>query len=70
MYVCICNTITDKQVRTAVMKGVRLGQDVYAHYGRTVQCGRCLSQMCQLVKGLAPQADQTDAAAQMPLAAE
>ena len=70
MYVCICNTITDKQVRTAVIKGVRRAEDVYAHYGRSVQCGRCLPEMCRLVRELGPHAEEQGATVRLPLAAE
>ena len=70
MYVCICNTITDKQVRTAVRKGARRAQEVYAHYERSVQCGRCLPEMCQLVRDLGLNCEQPCPLMQLPLAAE
>lgn len=70
MYVCICNTITEKQVRTAVVKGVRQADDVYAHYGRAVQCGRCLPEMCQLVRELGLKCEQPCPLKNLPLAAE
>ena len=41
MYVCICNAITDHEVRGAVALGVRSLADLKSTLGVATQCGRC-----------------------------
>lgn len=49
MYVCICNAITDRQVRAAIGAGVRDPERVHPHLGCETQCGRCLDMICDMV---------------------
>jgi bacterioferritin-associated ferredoxin len=41
MYVCICNGITDRDIRGAVELGVRSLADLQATLGVATCCGRC-----------------------------
>jgi bacterioferritin-associated ferredoxin len=42
MIVCICNRITEKEVRAAARSGARTPEGAYAQLGCEVQCGCCL----------------------------
>ena len=42
MIVCVCNRITEAEVREAAHKGARTPETAYAHLGCEVQCGCCL----------------------------
>ena len=42
MIVCVCNRITEKEVRMAAHKGARTPEAAYACVGCEVQCGCCL----------------------------
>jgi bacterioferritin-associated ferredoxin len=42
MIVCVCNRITEKEVREAALAGAREPEDAYAKLGCEVQCGCCL----------------------------
>ena len=42
MIVCVCNRITEKEVREAVHKGARTPEAAYASLDFDVQCGCCL----------------------------
>lgn len=41
MYVCICNGITDKQIRAAASRGVSSLQELRDELGVASQCGGC-----------------------------
>ena len=41
MYVCLCNGITDRQIRTAVASGARCLADLQSTLGVATCCGRC-----------------------------
>ena len=41
MYVCVCNGITDREIRGAVSLGVRTLADLTAMMGVAACCGRC-----------------------------
>jgi bacterioferritin-associated ferredoxin len=42
MIVCVCNRITEDEVRNAAVKGARTPEPAYACLGCEVQCGCCL----------------------------
>ncbi|MEQ1865874.1 MAG: (2Fe-2S)-binding protein [Micropepsaceae bacterium] len=50
MYVCNCNGLTQRQVREAIAK-LRPQEPgaVYRHYGCQPQCGRCVSEVRQML---------------------
>lgn len=41
MYVCICNAITDKQIRQAAAKGATTVMDLTNELGVAAGCGSC-----------------------------
>ncbi len=63
-YVCLCNGITDEQVRQAVCRGARRPKEVYAAAGHAAQCGKCTREILALLRIGAP------ARAALPLPAE
>ncbi|MER2539362.1 MAG: (2Fe-2S)-binding protein [Azonexus sp.] len=42
MYLCICKTVTDRQVRQAVEQGLRTMGDLTGRFGVGIECGKCL----------------------------
>lgn len=42
MYICLCNAITDRDVRAAASSGCTSVSDVYRHCGGQPQCGKCV----------------------------
>jgi bacterioferritin-associated ferredoxin len=42
MYACICNSVSDTQIRQAVEQGARSVGDLSSRLGVGGQCGRCL----------------------------
>jgi bacterioferritin-associated ferredoxin len=44
MYVCVCNGLTERDVRSAARSCTRRQpKDVYGHLGCSVECGSCVS---------------------------
>jgi len=41
MYICLCNGITDDQVRQVAADGAARPREVYSACGCRAQCGRC-----------------------------
>lgn len=41
MFVCLCNAISDKDLKNLADAGVRSVDDAYAQLGGQVQCGQC-----------------------------
>jgi bacterioferritin-associated ferredoxin len=41
MYVCICNQVTDREIRDAVYAGARRLRDIQQNLGVASQCGKC-----------------------------
>lgn len=50
MYVCICNAITDGQVARALGSGCRSVADVFKRVGERPNCGKCVPDLCKLVR--------------------
>lgn len=49
MFVCICNGITDKQVREAITNGARTADEVYTACGVEPVCGTCADMMIDMI---------------------
>ena len=47
MYLCLCNGLTDRNVREAAAAGQRTVKGVLRHHGIKPQCGKCLSYIKQ-----------------------
>ena len=43
MYVCVCHTVTDRQIREAAQSGARSLKDLRRDLGVTRDCARCAS---------------------------
>lgn len=41
MYVCICQAVTEKQIRDAVEQGVHSLSSLRQHLGVASECGKC-----------------------------
>ncbi len=59
MYVCICNQVTDREIREAVYAGASRLRDIQRDLGVANQCGKC-GQMakCILKESLAQRDSQ------------
>ena len=42
MYICICNAVTESNIRQAVTNGARSLRDLSYSTGCSTQCGRCV----------------------------
>ena len=43
MYICLCNAITDGQIRDAAARGARSTDDLAHELGVGLGCGRCVT---------------------------
>jgi bacterioferritin-associated ferredoxin len=56
VYICLCNALTDKRVKQAVVEtGSQRPVDVYAACGCRAQCGKCVQTVLRLVRDHAGQ---------------
>ena len=53
MFLCICKSISDTQIREAVDQGARTIGDISARFGVGVECGKCLDDIRQLLDACA-----------------
>jgi bacterioferritin-associated ferredoxin len=53
MYICLCNALTDKQVRQAVADGACRPRDVYGACGCRAQCSTCVRAILATIKDAA-----------------
>ena len=49
MIVCVCNRITEKEVREAARSGASTPEKAYADVGCEVQCGCCLDSAQEVI---------------------
>lgn len=49
MYVCICNPVTDSQVRACVRSGACTLPELQAQLGVALQCGQCATAALEIV---------------------
>ncbi len=70
MFLCICKSVSDKQVREAVDQGARTIGDVSARFGLGAECGKCLDDVRQFLDAclLAPPSTPTAAKAAVEVA--
>ncbi|MEM1187384.1 MAG: bacterioferritin-associated ferredoxin [Pseudomonadota bacterium] len=50
MYVCICNGITDHEIRGAIADGARTVEELHDSLGVASQCGTCSEHALQLIQ--------------------
>lgn len=64
MYVCICNALTDSDIKTAARDGANRPAEVFAACRCRAQCGTCVRAVCTILGfKSAPDATMQDAAA-------
>jgi bacterioferritin-associated ferredoxin len=51
MYICLCNALTDGQVRDAALAGARRPSEVFATCGCGAQCAGCVRTILALLRG-------------------
>ena len=49
MIVCVCNAITEDELKTLAGSGARTPEDAYALLGQEPQCGSCLCYAQELI---------------------
>ncbi|WP_372619367.1 bacterioferritin-associated ferredoxin [Falsiroseomonas sp.] len=49
-YICLCNGITDEEVRRAMCCGARRPREVYELAGHRAQCGKCTRDILALLR--------------------
>ena len=55
MYICLCNAITDREIRGAVALGARSLADLKSALGVATCCGRCADCAAQMVSDACPE---------------
>jgi bacterioferritin-associated ferredoxin len=50
MYICVCNAITDKDIRNAVAGGCRSMRELREELGVASQCGSCAVHARELLR--------------------
>lgn len=56
MYVCLCNGLTDRQIRAVAKTGACSPARVHRSLGVRLQCGKCLPMMRDILREHAPSA--------------
>jgi bacterioferritin-associated ferredoxin len=70
MYICLCNNVTDRQVRQAVRQGHHSLKSLRRELGITTQCARCAKPaQCLLRQTLAAEAATRESSVLPALAA-
>lgn len=50
MYICVCNGITDREIRSCVEQGACCMADLQRELGVATQCGRCAAHARELLQ--------------------
>ena len=53
MYICLCNALTERQVRQAVEDGAGRPREVYGACGCRAQCGTCARAIAAAIRDAA-----------------
>jgi len=61
MYVCVCNAVTDRQIRSQSECTRGTVAEVYRALGIKLQCGKCVRTAKCIINELRPQVCDTDA---------
>lgn len=54
MYVCLCNGVTERQIREVAQAGCRTVSELTMRTGCGASCGSCLEQAAQLLDQVHP----------------
>jgi bacterioferritin-associated ferredoxin len=66
MYVCVCNAITDRDIRAQAAGERSTVAMIYRSLGTKPKCGKCVPLVCQMLRQVAvdfPALDQASASA-------
>jgi bacterioferritin-associated ferredoxin len=66
MYVCLCEGVTDGQIREAIYEGCCSYRDVRATLGVASQCGKCACLAKQVVRDTLSEVQSSQAALAFP----
>ncbi|MDP2245804.1 bacterioferritin-associated ferredoxin [Pseudomonas sp.] len=66
MYVCLCEGVTDNQIRDAIFEGCCSYRDVRAALGVASQCGKCACLAKQVVRETLGEVQSSQAASAYP----
>jgi bacterioferritin-associated ferredoxin len=69
VYVCLCNALTEHDVRIATRDGAARPAEVFAACRCRAQCGTCVRSICNLLGLGAALSDTSETAAAMGIAA-
>lgn len=50
MYICICNAVTERDIRFAVEEGCTSFRRVSAELGVATSCGKCKQEACRVIR--------------------
>jgi bacterioferritin-associated ferredoxin len=50
MYVCVCNAITDREVRAQAQSQGSTVSAIYRSLGKKPKCGKCVPLVCRLMR--------------------
>lgn len=62
MYVCVCNAITDREVRAQARCEDSTVSAIYRSLGKKPKCGKCVPVVCQLMRQVVELSQQSVAA--------
>lgn len=68
MYVCLCQGVTDTQIREAIFEGCCSYRDVRESLGVGTQCGKCACTAKQVVRETLTQVQSSQVALAYPAA--
>ena len=68
MYVCICNAVTDKQIRKAAREGCTSLRELSCQTGCATSCGKCARIAREILDDEMRSQDEKNAAAEPALA--
>lgn len=50
MYICLCNSLTDRDVKSAVASGAQRCANVYELLGAAPQCAKCTVHIREIIR--------------------
>jgi bacterioferritin-associated ferredoxin len=53
MYLCLCNSLSEQQVRHSIRDGANRPREIYAACGGRAQCGTCTRLLLRLIRASA-----------------
>ena len=60
MYICICHSVTEREIRSAVDLGMNTPEAISSCLGAGTSCGRCQEAISNCVERFAPEESACD----------